>query len=241
VTTVEQQCPLTHAHYRDALRAGLDAGYTFATCRAYATDPPPDDLVAVLRHDIDLLPERAPAMAEIEAALGIRATYFVRVHANEYNALSHQNLAILRDIAGMGHEVGLHAEPLDLLASCGIEPAHGIRAATRVLAALLDTDIAGAASHNDVTPDNNLDFFHATGAADLGLRYEAYDDTGLGLFPKSWYVTDGYFWHWRAFDHGVLTDNRDCLCRHLHARRTPLYCLTHPHVWYATHPHRVHY
>ncbi|MEU4792158.1 hypothetical protein ACFWRG_20270 [Micromonospora tulbaghiae] len=234
-------CPLRYDHLREILEQAIAAGYTFHTCAGYATRRPEDDLTAVLRHDIDIVPERAPAMAELEADLGIAATYFFRLHANEYNALSHENLAIMRDIVAMGHEVGLHAEPLDLDASCGVDPATSVRVGVQTLSDLLGVPVLGAASHNDITPDNNLDFFRATPPADLGLAYEAYDEHALNLFGTGWYVTDGYFWRWRAFDRGRLTDNQDCLCKHIAAARTPLYCLFHPHLWYGRHPHRIRY
>ncbi len=141
----------------------------------------------------------------------------------------------------MGHEIGLHAEPIDLWASCKVDPATGVRVATDALSGLLGIRVVGVASHNDITPDNNLDFFRVRSAESLGLVYEAYDTENLNLFDQSWYITDGHFWRWRAFDHGRLTDNSDCLCKHMDAERTPLYCLVHPHLWYRKHAHRVRY
>jgi hypothetical protein len=233
-------CALSHDHFREIVLSALSSEYSLYTCAEYARHRP-EGRVAVLRHDIDLAPELAPPMAAIEAESQIAATYFFRVHANEYNAFSHENLAIIRDIADMGHEIGLHAEPLDLRASCGIDPETGIRAMIAALSDLLGKPVVGIASHNDITPDNNLHFFREKTARDLGAAYEAYDAEGLDLFDKSWYITDGHFWKWRAFDHGVLTDNEDCVCKHVQARRSPLYCLFHPHVWYKRHPHRIRY
>lgn len=234
-------CSLHHDHFRQIVQRAVEAGYVFHTCADYAATHPGDQLLAVLRHDVDIMPERAPGLAVIEADLGVRATYFFRVYANEYNALSHENLAIMRDLVAMGHEVGLHAEPLDLRASCGVDPATGIRVAAEALSGLLGERVVGVASHNDITPDNNLDFFRATSATALGLAYEAYDTENLNLFGQSLYITDGYFWRWRTFDRGRLTENDDCLCKHVEARSTPLYCLTHPHLWYPKHAHRVRY
>lgn len=233
-------CSYQHEHFRDTLTLGLERGYTFRACADYAAHGPvPEQLLAVMRHDIDLLPERAPAMALIEADLGIRSTYFFRVHANEYNAFGHETLAIMRDLADMGHEIGFHAEPLDLQASTGVEPGHAIKTSVAALEALLGREIKGVASHNDITPDNNLDYFRRVPAADLGLSYEAYDDSGLDLFAKSYYVTDGHFWYWRTFRRGELTEDRSCLCAHFDARHAPVYALLHPHVWFAKHFHRV--
>jgi hypothetical protein len=234
-------CSLRHEHLREIVEEALFVGYRFETCAAVARNRNTDGLLAVLRHDVDITPELAPPIAALEADLGISTTFFFRVHANEYNAFSHENLAIMRDIAGMGHEVGLHVEPIDLRASCGVDPALGIRTMATALGDLIGVPVTGVACHGDITPDNNLDYFQDTSAADLGLVYEAYDDDGLDLFGKSWYITDGHFWKWRAFENGTLTDNQECLCKHVGALHTPLYSLVHPHVWYSRHPHRIRY
>jgi hypothetical protein len=63
----------------------------------------------VLRHDIDVSPAPAAVMARIESGLGIKATYFVRIHG-PYNPFSFKNLSILREIDARGHVIGLHFE-----------------------------------------------------------------------------------------------------------------------------------
>jgi hypothetical protein len=62
----------------------------------------------ILNHDVDAFPPYALKMAEIEAACGISATYYILLHSGFYNALSPDNIEIFRKIASMGHEVGLH-------------------------------------------------------------------------------------------------------------------------------------
>src|SRR5690349_15051668 len=131
------KCTLSLDHFQEIVSAALDRGYTFSTCAGYAASGPVDGRLLVMRHDVDLLPERAPAIAAIEADLGIKATFFFRVHANEYNAFGHETLAIMRTLLAQGHEIGLHAEPLDLQASCGVEPAVAIRASVAALSDML--------------------------------------------------------------------------------------------------------
>src|SRR5205823_7026515 len=60
-----------------------------------------------LRHDIDLHLPGVERMAEVEAVLGARSTYFVLL-TQHYNPLYPENLAILRQIRDLGHEIGLH-------------------------------------------------------------------------------------------------------------------------------------
>jgi hypothetical protein len=62
----------------------------------------------ILRHDVDFSPEAALRMADLEAKMGIRASYFVLLSTSYYNLLSEQYLDFPRRLIGMGHEVGLH-------------------------------------------------------------------------------------------------------------------------------------
>jgi hypothetical protein len=47
-------------------------------------------------------------MAEIEAELGIRATYFVQLHSEFYNTLEKKNILAFKRIMHLGHDIGLH-------------------------------------------------------------------------------------------------------------------------------------
>jgi hypothetical protein len=60
------------------------------------------------RHDIDLSVHRGLALARIEHAAGVHATYFVYLHSRFYNALEDAIVERLRLIAGLGHDLGLH-------------------------------------------------------------------------------------------------------------------------------------
>lgn len=62
---------------------------------------------AYLRHDIDLHIPGVDRIAEIEAVLGVRSTYYVLL-TQHYNPVFPQNRTVLRHIAELGHEIGLH-------------------------------------------------------------------------------------------------------------------------------------
>src|SRR5437016_143830 len=62
------------------------------------------------RHDIDVSPNRALRLAEIERERGLRATYFFLLHSNFYNCLESATRDIMRGIAGRSHDIGLHFE-----------------------------------------------------------------------------------------------------------------------------------
>ncbi|PWB50023.1 MAG: hypothetical protein C3F06_13035 [Candidatus Methanoperedenaceae archaeon] len=61
---------------------------------------------AMMRHDIDRKPENALFTARVEEEAGIRATYYFRRYGSAFRP------EIIREIEGMGHEVGYHYEVL---------------------------------------------------------------------------------------------------------------------------------
>lgn len=62
----------------------------------------------LLRHDIEFSVPIALKMAEIENSLGIRATYFVQLHGDFYNALEKRTFELLKKIESLGHQLALH-------------------------------------------------------------------------------------------------------------------------------------
>ena len=62
----------------------------------------------ILRHDVDARPENSRKTAQIEHALGAKATYYFRV-GKESN-----NPEVIRAIAALGHEIGYHYEDMSL-------------------------------------------------------------------------------------------------------------------------------
>lgn len=238
---MQNSCTNKFQHYQEILEMALATGYTFKSCSDYLdhTDQSGEPLF-VMRHDIDFYPERSINFAEIEYKLGIKSTYFFRVHANEYNCLSYEMISLIRDIQAMGHEIGLHLEPIDIHKATGFRSQDSVRMSKQIIEAIIGHPILGAACHNDMTPDNNLDFFVRYRPQDFGMQYEAYGDD-LGLFKNSYYITDSHPWHWRLFTNGQMTENHSCVCKLITSRCTPIYCLTHPHIWYHKHFHLVKY
>lgn len=96
----------TRANYR-RLVALAATHYTFVR---YSDDAPVPRTV-LWRHDVDLSVQGALALARIEADLGVRATYFLRLHAEMYNLLDVSTTTVVRAIRDLGHDVGLHFEP----------------------------------------------------------------------------------------------------------------------------------
>lgn len=66
------------------------------------------------RHDVDYSPHRALAFARIENELKLRCVYHLLVSSRYYNLLEPEIADICREIAILGHEIGLHFD-IDVL------------------------------------------------------------------------------------------------------------------------------
>ena len=105
--------------YRQLLDSLQNAGFSFLTFEQYlasqlpkaksqkptANRQPP---TAILRHDVDLLPQNSLATAQIEHELGIKGSYYFRI-VPESNQPEY-----IEKIRDLGHEIGYHYEDLTL-------------------------------------------------------------------------------------------------------------------------------
>jgi hypothetical protein len=104
---MSSECDFSIGHYREILAAAVESGYRFVGYDD-AEALPPDQLSCILRHDVDYMPEWTVAMARIERELGITSTYFFQVCAKTYNLRESASYSAVRELAGMGHTLGLH-------------------------------------------------------------------------------------------------------------------------------------
>ena len=102
---------------------------------------------AIWRHDVDLSPLRAASMARLEVRFGVRADYFFLLSSDFYNALEPACTDLIREVAGLGHRVGLHFAP----------PRGDARAALRAqrdaLSLLVGSPVHSFSLHNPTTLD----------------------------------------------------------------------------------------
>lgn len=77
----------------------------------------------ILRHDIDQSPVRALQLAKVETEMDVCSTYFVLLTSDFYNVFSAKNRALLREIASMGHTIGLHFDEVTYFDSATAGPA----------------------------------------------------------------------------------------------------------------------
>ncbi len=99
--------------YRQLLLVLQKSGYQFYTLETYYQQREIGfecNKFVLLRHDVDLKASNSLATAQIEAELGISASYYFRVVPQSNQP------AIIKAIADLGHEIGYHYEDMAL---CG--------------------------------------------------------------------------------------------------------------------------
>jgi hypothetical protein len=230
----------TFAYVEDQFRQLLAAGYEVLTCAGYVIRRAAGTLGAltvVNRIDIDASVKRAERLGEIFGRLGIRGSFFVRLHAREYNPFDFENFRILRGLADGGHEIGYHSEIMDQAAIWGDNPELCLRRDLAVMEAMFGQPVRAVASHGGMTGLNNLDFWRDRSAAEFGLDYEAYEEDGaFALFPRSLYVTDSEWTRWKCYRDGVRVDGDNRSPAEHAADKPPLmYLLIHPDTYYDRH------
>lgn len=93
----------TFKHYRQLL-AMAKKNYAFRLYTNFHKGEP----FIIWRHDVDFSIHSARNLARIEAKEGVKSTYFLLLHSEFYNLLEKENTNIVKDIIGLGHEIGIH-------------------------------------------------------------------------------------------------------------------------------------
>lgn len=192
----------------------------------------------VNRVDIDFSCEKALKLVKIFNKLKIKASFFVRLHAKEYNPFSFENYKILKFIKDSGHEIGYHSEIIDESIIWNENADKCLFRDIECLNRMLEIKIEGIASHGGMTGLNNLDFWKANIPSDFGLKYEAYDKQPFfNLFYKAFYISDANWTSWKCYDKGKLVEgDRRTFAEHCREGKHDLiYLLIHPDTYYEEH------
>lgn len=102
----------------------------------------------ILRHDIDFSLSAALKMAHLEAEQGVRATYFLLLSSENYNLLSEKSCTVPRQLAALGHEVGLHYDVRAMYERCNESVSTQLQWETDILSGLTGNTIHSIAMHN---------------------------------------------------------------------------------------------
>jgi len=229
-------CNFTYVHYKEIFKTALDEGYQVITLADwFQAKYDSSKKVLINRVDVDDNISRLWIMGGIYQELGIKASIFMRLHTKNYNLLFFDNMNLVRRLSAMGNEIGLHSEIVDVDAISKIAPEKALRAGLDLMQNLFDIQSYGVASHGDMTPNNNLDFWKEHSPSEFGLLYEAYDKQ---LWNNSLYVSDSEFTRWKAYDRGrLLQGDTRCACEHIKSGAPVIYLLTHTCSYYNTYIH----
>ncbi len=101
-------CDFTYAYYQQLLNTAEGALDIYPIERAPQLLDDEGSPKLLLRHDIDVSPDRALRMARIEHDLGVQSTYMVIPDSHLYRLEDEGVRNALRRIAALRHEIGLH-------------------------------------------------------------------------------------------------------------------------------------
>jgi hypothetical protein len=132
--------------YAHTLETAKNLGYEFPTVSDLKHGAHSRGRFLLLRHDIDVSPRYALAMAQLEHRMGIRSSYYVLLHSLYYNAAAPPHWDALREIVSLGFEVGLHYET-DFFENRGLDPLEGVLHDVAALENILQTKIVSVSQH----------------------------------------------------------------------------------------------
>ena len=162
-----------------------------------------------LRHDIDFSLDYALELAQSEQKHGFCSTYFILLHSDFYNPYSVKEREIIRKIASLGHEIGLHYDTRFL--SNDIQKSkEQIKNLVLILEDISSSCVRSASPHIPSETQNiavNLNELNI-----LNVR-------GGDILKDIFYISDsGRYWR------------NGCMCNHL-GNQNNIQILTHPIWW----------
>lgn len=145
-------------YYRYMLESAQDQSYVLSSFEKYSEK---NIRTVIIRHDVDYTLNGIYQLAEIEASLGVTATYMFRVHAHEYNMLSPHVSSLLSELGEMGHEIGLHYESTTVGMALDKDPRELLAKELSFLELLTETKVRSGSEHRDISHViHNAAYYH---------------------------------------------------------------------------------
>lgn len=234
------QFQFTFQSIKKQYETALKMDYQFITCEQFYHKKKNELLIGKLivnRVDIDISVKKAEKLIDMFNELDIKASFFVRLHASEYNPFSFENYRIIKKLLKGKHELGYHSEVIDQSVIWNEDAKDCLERDIEIINRMFNTRIVGIASHGGMTGLNNLDFWKEEKATDFNLLYEAYDTTpDFNLFNSSFYISDSEWTRWKCYDNGKLVkgDTRS-FEEHLIDNHKLIYLLIHSDTFFYNH------
>lgn len=228
----------TYAYLESELKALQDNQYEFISCIDYVHKKANNQLATktvVLRVDVDLSVKKADCLVDIFNKLSLKSTFFIRLHAPEYNPFSFENYRIIKKMIATGHEIGYHSEIVDEAHIWNEDASTCLIRDIQTINTMFDIQIKGVASHGGMTGLNNLDFWKDKKPENFGMVYEGYDkEPAYNIFQEALYVSDSEWTKWKCYSKGIKLDNDfRSPSEHLTDNPTLIHLLIHPDTYYT--------
>ncbi len=230
----------TYENIKKQYRSAVSCGYQIITCKEFYNlknqNLLPEKTI-VNRIDIDFSLKKTECLLNIFNDLGIKGTFFLRLHAQEYNPFSFENYRIVKKLIDSGHELGYHSEIVDQSKIWDEDAKDCLVRDIEIMNKMFNVNVVGVASHGGITGLNNLDFWKDKKPHDFGLLYEAYDkEPKFNLYQEAFYISDSEWTQWKCYDKGNLCINdRRSFEEHLLSEHKLIYLLIHPDTYFKRH------
>jgi len=196
----------TLLHYKKTLKSYIDNGYSFHGTKNKISGKKN----VVMVHDVDHSIEFCKNFSEIEKECGIKSTYFLRLHAKNYNMLSNSSLREAKNIIKNGHEIGLHYEP----SFCNAGYESHIKKELYILSSFLDYEVSVFNIHEPARTGINI---------------------GKILKNKNRCYNSNFFKNFKYLSDSSCRWREGCFSEHIN-KWDNLLVLTHPFWWYYESP-----
>ena len=193
--------------------------------------------ILVNRIDIDMSIKKVSNLLDIYDELNIKGSFFVRLHASEYNPFSFEGYRILKRLLNSGHELGYHSEIIDQSKIWDEDSRECLIRDLKVLGTMFNYKVKSVASHGGMTGFNNLDFWKTNNPKDFDLLYEAYDEEPeYNLFNESFYISDSEWTKWKCYMNGKLVnDDTRSPSEHIKDEHKLIHLLIHSDTYFNNH------
>lgn len=216
----------------------IQSGYEIITCEEYVKKKGTfKNKILVNRIDIDMSIKKVRNLLDIYDELNIKGSFFVRLHASEYNPFSFEGYRILKRLLNSGHELGYHSEIIDQSKIWNENSNECLIRDLKVLGTMFDYKVKSVASHGGMTGFNNLDFWKTNKPKDFDLLYEAYDEEPeYNLFNESFYISDSEWTKWKCYKNGKLViDDTRSPSEHIKDEHKLIHLLIHSDTYFNNH------